>query len=78
MGESKRRRSAFIAMRESGFAIKTVGVDQAIDGAPGAAEQKSGSVFIAVGVKEILDNFILFLFIHSEINLSDDDHLQRR
>ena len=26
MGESKRRRSAFIAMRESGFAIKTVGV----------------------------------------------------
>ena len=35
-------------------------------------------VFIAVGVKEIFNNFILFLFIHSEINLSDDDHLHRR
>ena len=70
------RFAASVAVNKESLALRPVAGQHAVDVPPGAAKSHGGTVFVAVGMFcQVFNYFVLFLFVHCKIYLSDNVYL---
>ena len=70
------RLAASVAVNKERFAVCLIAGQHAVNVPPGAAKSHGSTVFVAVGMFcQVFNYFVLFLFVHCKINLSDNVYL---
>lgn len=76
IGDGGDRFAASVAVNKESLALRPIAGQHAVDVPPGAAKSHGCTVFVAVGMFcQVFNYFVLFLFVHCKINLSDNVYL---